>query len=176
MFPIKPLRLASTSAQYCPRLVLHNVNPTRFNSAIALQTRASSFLNDSAAPSRSRRAQSKPRESWFSRKRKAKNSRSKISTLALDPTTAHSEAEQTRSKGAREEESEQQDEDSTDNKSQILNPRMRRLLLWGSILTMPIWGRDILETVIPGMLGVFLFVASRIKAGVRRIRRGFSTS
>lgn len=125
---------------------------------IAQQWRSSSFLNERTR-SNAKSSQSKPiHESWFSRKRKERGARKKISTLALDSQSLLSDVTILRDG--------QNDQGS---RHRILAKR-RKLLMWAALLTMPLWGRDALEVVVPGCLGVFILCAGKVKAGVNTIR------
>ena len=145
--------------------------PVSFISLSVQQTRCASFLNSNSNSSRASKVPNVTRESWWARRRKARNARSKISTLALDSqllgTILHPAG-----KGYDESKSSRRDQDSeeTQQKSNRLSPQMRRLLILCSILSMPLWGRDVLEAVIPGAIGVIILVAGKIKTAVNWTR------
>lgn len=153
--------------------------PTFYSRAIVHQTRASSFLNDNSIPSRNRKPQTTVRDSWFARRRKQRNPRSKISTLALDPQMVDIAAEQPlqtaqeiSEQSRRTDEQENSGSEKTNTK---LSPRARRLIFWCALISMPIWGQDILEAVVPGILGVVIFVASNIKKGISWVKSSLDT-
>jgi len=62
------------------------------------------------------------------------------------------------------------EQQNTRGANQTMTPRRRKLLIWTAVLTMPLWGRDIIETVVPGALGVFIFCAGKLKAGVKWLK------
>lgn len=131
------------------------------------QSRHSSFLhNDQSTPSSSRKSQKGARESWFARRKKERSARKKISTLALDHNL---KVESDKDASREHAQSDQQGRKGQDTGS-LMTRRQRRLLLWTAVLTMPLWGRDIVETVVPGMLGVFILVAGKIKRAINWAR------
>lgn len=178
MLLAKSSRWALSTASRGTSACTQNAIPTPMFRFLVQQSRASSFLNDNSIPSRNRKPQTGTRESWFSRRRKQRNARSKISTLALDPQSMGLPKEQAQSQEAAGQSQRQKDGEYTQSEyaTRKLNPRTRRVLIWCAVLSMPIWGQDILEAVVPGALGVFLFVASKIKAGVIWIRSPFGSS
>lgn len=128
------------------------------------QSRRAFFHDDHTTPSTSRKTQRSARESWFARRKRERSARKKISTLALDHNSAF-EADASREQT---ESQRQEDGNEADNQSQRrMTRRQRRLLLWTAVLTMPLWGRDIVESVVPGMLGVFILVAGNIKKALK---------
>lgn len=137
------------------------------------QVRASSFLNDSSIPSRNREPPSTARESWFARRRKLRNTRSKISTLALDSQQIGMTADQAPAQTFARRTQKAEDQEKTEPTTANRRLTSRRLILWCTILSMPIWGQDILEVVIPGLLGILIFVASNIKKGVNWVKSPF---
>lgn len=166
--------MSTTRTLRCAQRLFHQPQSAAINSAIIrstfirpIQQRNSSFLSDNTTPSPSTQTQHKTKTSWF-RRRKDRTPRSKISTLAIDA--------QSSSEGVEEESSmkDQSKEEKQNDDTRLLEPRTRRLLIWTAVLTMPLWGRDILEIVVPGMLGVFIFVADRTRAGVRWVRKSTS--
>lgn len=129
------------------------------------QLRHSSFLQEDSMPSSSRKSPNNGRESWFAKRRRARSTRKKISTLALD----HNSAFETDARKEHEQ-SQRQDDGGETPTHQKMTRTQRRLLLWSVLLTMPLWGRDIVESVVPGMLGIFILLAGSIKRGVGWMR------
>ena len=138
---------------------------TKLPLLIQCQSRHSSFLHEDSIPSSSRKSPNNARESWFARRRRERSTRKKISTLALDHNSAF-EADASREQ----ERSRRQDDGSETQPKEWMTRRQRRLLLWSVVLTMPVWGRDIVESVVPGMLGIFILVAGKIKRGIGWMR------
>lgn len=129
------------------------------------QFRHSSFLHEDSIPSSTRKSPNNARESWFAKRRRERSTRKKISTLALDHNSAF-EADTSREQ----EQSRRQDDGSETKTKPRMTRRQRRLLLWSAVLTMPVWGRDIVESVVPGMLGIFILVAGKVKRGINWVQ------
>lgn len=123
-----------------------------------------SFLHDDRSLSSSSN-KNQTRESWFTRRKRQRNARKKISTLALDHNSTYEP--DAREPGASQEYQQSQEKDGrgTDT-DRLMTRRQRRLLLWTAVLTMPLWGRDIVETVVPGTLGVLIFTAGNVKKAI----------
>ena len=172
MLSNRSMQLLHRATSSAPRgFLLHTVNVALSTCPISQQSRASSFLNDNSVASTTRPSQQKSRTSWLSRRRKERNTRSKISTLALDRRSAMFGIEGTLSENAAEDTRDQGNEqEGKQSNPGMLTSRRRRLLMWTAILTMPIWGRDILEAVVPGLIGVIIQTAGNIKAGIHWVR------
>lgn len=98
-------------------------------------------------------------------RRKQEQSRKKISTLALEHNLLLFEHPGRTEKG-----SQSSEKSNSQGSTQAVSRRQQRLMLLGIVLLMPIIGRDLIEAVVPGMLGVIIFVAGKIKAGVKLVR------
>lgn len=125
------------------------------------QLRQPSSIHEDSKPASSHKTRTNTRESWFTRRRRERSSRKRISTLALDRTSSF-EGDSSSGQG----EPQPYDDSSEAQTRGRMTRRQRRLLVWTVVLSMPVWGREILETVVPGMIGVFIFVAGRIKSGI----------
>lgn len=161
-----------------PRALLSASTSSYTAVATTLQhTRASSFLNDNSIPSRSRKPQSSTGGSWFSRRRKQRTARSKISTLALDPQMMGLPVKQQDLQDSNDHQKQHDKKGETQpEETAKVSRRTRKLLIWCTVLSMPIWGQDILEAVVPGVLGVVIFVAGKIKSGVVWVRSPFTST
>lgn len=133
--------------------------------SIRCQSLHSSFLHKESIPSSSRKSPNNARESWFARRRRERSTRKKISTLALDHNSAF-EADTSREQ----ERPRRQDDGRQTQTEGGMTRRQRRLLFWSVVFTMPVWGRDIVESVVPGMLGIFILIAGKIKRGIGWVR------
>lgn len=149
-----------------PALLLQSITRTPAQHTLSLQ-RHSSFLNkDSTSPS-SRPVRRLSKESWFTRRRKERTTRKKISTLALDPVNS------VFGSFSKTPQHPQEDQHGSGRNSDLWTRRYRKLLLWSIVLTLPIWGRDLVEAVVPGALGMIIMGAGKIKQGVKRVRSVF---
>lgn len=160
--------LLSMVSRPIARSPTHNMMPvTDLTPLLFQQCRFSSIVNDDNVRSTNRLPKSSARESWVARKRKQRSTRKKISTLALEQSPAAfqpvADAESTRN-GSHEQ------QDRAKRSDQVLTRKQRRLLFWVAILTLPVWGRDVVEAVVPGLLGIFIMVGGKIKAGIKRIK------
>ena len=81
-----------------------------------------------------------------------------------------SEPEAQEAEADKEHQQSQQKDDRRTGTSRLMTRRQRRLLLWTALLTMPLWGRDIVETVVPGTLGVLIFIAGNVKKAISWVR------
>lgn len=144
-----------------PRRAYHRSLPT--------QDKASS-------PARSpspRPQQNKKRESLVWQRHDRKEPRKRISTLALDPSTIiESELASTRQdshqgQSSRSEEQGQQRKPA----DKIFSRNQRRIMLLSTVLLLPVIGRDIMEVVVPGILGTIIFVGGKVKTGIKWVRR-----
>lgn len=141
------------------------------------RVQAATFFNDSSVQSKSKQSGKIAREPWFTRRRKGRNPRSKISTLAPDRLLfPFQENTSYTDRGDEQHEREQKNQHKHQSASQTLSPGIRRMLLWTTVLTMPLWGRDIIEVVVPGTIGIFILVAGKIKAAVQWTGSAFSIS
>lgn len=146
---------------------------SRYTLATPLQQRRnSSFLDDNSVPSNSRQSQKTAREPYFARRRRARNARSKISTLALDHNPISFETAQENAEHVRSSRQDSQQEQNTKNgdNSRTINPKSRRLLLLAGVLLFPVVGRDVIEAIIPGLLGVLIFVGGNVKAAIKWVK------
>ena len=131
------------------------------------QQRHSSFLNKDTTPTSTRQTQRPVRISWFTRRKRERNVRKKISTLAVEPEDSMFGASNSTQSGS------EQGQGKSEQSSEVLTRRHRKLLIWSVLLTMPLWGRDLVEAVVPGTLGFLILGAGKIKQGVRRIKNAF---
>jgi len=138
--------------------------------------RTSSFLHDNSISSSSRQPQKTTRESYLSRRRRQRNAGSKISTLALDHNPIPLEAalenveDRNSSRSESRQEQKEQKDSSNDSSTRTMSPRSRRLLLLAGLLLFPVVGRDLIEAVIPGLLGVLIFVGGNVKAALKWVK------
>lgn len=137
----------------------------------------SSVTHDKAStpvPSPSPRPQqNKKRESLVWQRGKQKEKRNRISTLAIDPN-AIAETEEPGAQHESHHERHGEEEDDAGRRKpadRILSRNQRRILLLSGILLLPVIGRDIMEVVIPGVLGTVIFVGGKIKSGIKWVRR-----
>lgn len=56
-----------------------------------------------------------------------------------------------------------------ENKS--TNLMSRRIVFWSIILLMPVFGRDVMEVIVPALLGTIIYVGGKIKTGIRWARQ-----
>lgn len=175
---IRSLRQSSVTAKFATRSL--SCGPAFINTPVSSvhQIRTYSFLNDSPIQSPSPQRQQKGNKSWLRRRREERSARSKISTLAaLEQQELISQAQELDTTDTGEPSSnKQKDNESSRHTSKVLSPRTRRLLLWATLLTMPLWGRDIVEVVVPGTLGIIILVAGKVKSSVQWVSSGFSKS
>lgn len=125
-----------------------------------------SCLQDKAStPSPSSRPQqNKSRGTFFWKRRDRKETRNRISTLALDPSASETEHGSYKNR-----ESGSKDDANSSGKSRdkLMSQTQRRILLFTVILSVPIIGRDVMEFIVPGILGTIIFVGSKVKSGIK---------
>lgn len=175
---VRPLRQSSSIAYCTSPNLFRGLTLTSSPVSTVRQIRTYSFLNNSSIQSTSQQRQRKGSKYWMKRKREERSARSKISTLAayehqeLISQTQYLDSEDT-DKPSREK---QNNDDTRQRTPKALDARTRRLLLWATLLTIPFWGRDVVEVVVPGTLGIFILVAGKIKSGIQWVHSGFSQS
>jgi len=167
--------LPSLRVVSCAPVLQHSLRTgtPRHTPAIPLELRRnSSSLNDNSIPSTSRQSQKTARKPYFARRRRARNARSKISTLALDrnPMSFEAAQENTEDVWSSRQQPQQKQKNSNDDRSRNLSPRSRRLFLLAGVLLLPVLGRDVTEAVVPGLLGVLIFVGGNVKAAIKWVK------
>lgn len=173
---------------------MSQVLPTRTNSAIMLARslrstqiplrstiftarlyHQSASLQDKTSTSSppSRPQQNKPRRSFFWQRRDRKEARNRISTLALDPNATNAaETQEAAQESYQRQQSGSGDEpNGGKSKYRLMSRNQRNILLFTVVLSIPIIGRDVMEVVVPGLLGTIIFVGGRIKSGIKWVRR-----
>lgn len=132
-----------------------------YHQTFSLQDKAST-----PSPS-SRPQQNKSRGTFFWRRRDRKETRNRISTLALDQSTTEAEHEsyqnrESGSKGHR--------NGSGRSKDRLMSQNQRTILLFTVIFSIPIIGRDVMEFIVPGILGSVIFVGGKVKSGIKWVK------
>lgn len=164
-------RVASTSLPQLQHLPHRSMRPS-----VRAYHQSSSAQDKASSPAQSpspRPQQNKEGDSYIWQRGKRKETRNRISTLALDPN-AVTEAEASDMRQSSHEQRGSQDEgDASRRKSagKIPNRKQRRILLLSIILLMPVIGRDIMEVIVPGVLGTVIFVGSKVKSAIKWVRR-----
>lgn len=125
----------------------------------------------------SRPQPNKRRESFLWRRRERKEPRNRISTLALDPSiTTEIEAQDARHESHQEQHSRFEENASRRRaEDRLMSRNQRRILLVAVVLLTPAVGRDVMEVIVPGLLGTIIFVGSKVKSGIKWVRRIGST-
>lgn len=149
--------------------------PLRSTISSARLFHQSSFLQDkpSASAPSSRPQQNKPRRAFFWQRRDRKETRNRLSTLALDPHAANEAETQEAAYGSRQKQQSGSKDETTNRKSRnrLMSRNQRNILLFTVVLSIPIIGKDVMEVVVPGLLGTIIFVGSKIKSGIKWLRR-----
>jgi len=160
------LNLLTRAVRPTTRNTVQQFVPSRIKQFGPLQS--ASFLHDDRSLSSSS-SKNQTRESWLTRRKRQRNARKKISTLALDHnSTLEPEAQE--AEANREHQHSKEKGDRQTGTSRLMTRRQRRLLLWTAVLTMPLWGRDIVQSVVPGSLGVLIFIAGNVKKAISWVR------
>lgn len=133
------------------------------------------FLQDKTSTSSptSRPQQSKPRRSFFWQRRDRKEARNRISTLALDPNATNGAGTQEAAyeSNQRQQSGSKDETNGGNSRYRLMSRNQRNILIFTVVLSIPIIGRDVMEVVVPGLLGTIIFVGSKIKSGIKWVRR-----
>lgn len=125
----------------------------------------------SPAPSSSPRPQQgNKREALVWQSGKRKETRNRISTLALDVNAVTETEESSTKQGSHQDQHSKHNNSGRRPADKILSRSQRRILLLSCILLLPVIGRDIMEVVVPGVLGTIIFVGSKVKSGIKWVR------